>query len=426
MGIDGRAPTTRSNSREDGFTLMGITQPSHQLLDALRTATLDTAYVSLGGRRTASVHEFYRYPARFSPGFAAAAIEAFTVPGDTVIDPFGGGGTTAIEAQRHGRHCVTADINSLATFLTTAKTSLYSDSSLAEVDAFAETVPSLRLKAIDQNDADWRAAGYWRNIESPETWRVRNFLANALRASADICSNDSEMLTRCALLRTGQWALDMRESIPTVGEFREQLCQDLLSMAEVARLHRIHVLETWGQPMRPSVVESGLPESASDPAFREVGPPALVLTSPPYPGVYVNYHRWKVRGRRESPAPYWLANRLDGHGLSHYTMSARNSIDLYFDKLDAAMNALATLVSPDTWLVQVVGFSDVHSHLSRYLNVMESAGFIEARFGELAVDAPDGRLWRRVPSRRWWVSAKDMEGVARNTSREVVLIHKLR
>ena len=400
-------------------------QPSQQHLAALRSATLDTAYVSLGGRRTASVHEFYRYPARFSPGFAAAAIEAFTLPGETVIDPFGGGGTTAIEAQRSGRHCVTADINSLATFLTTAKTSLYSDSSLTQVLALAEVVSSLRLGAIEDNDVDWRAAGYWRNIESPETWRVRNFLANALKASTEICTGDSEMLTRCALLRTGQWALDMRESIPAVGEFREQLQQDVLSMAEVARLHRTHVLETWGRQVQPSVVESGLPESASDSVFREADPPALLLTSPPYPGVYVNYHRWKVRGRRESPAPYWLANRLDGHGLSHYTMSARNSIDLYFNKLGDAMNALASLVSRDTWVVQVVGFSDVDSHLSRYLTVMESAGFTECRFGGLATDASDGRLWRSVPGRRWWVSATDRAEVARNTSREVVLIHKL-
>ena len=37
-------------------------------------------------------HSFYRYPARFSPEFARKAIEAFTQPGDTVLDPFMGGG----------------------------------------------------------------------------------------------------------------------------------------------------------------------------------------------------------------------------------------------------------------------------------------------------------------------------------------------
>jgi DNA modification methylase len=44
-------------------------------------------------------HNFYRYPARFSPVFARAVIEVFTRPGDTVFDPFMGGGTSLVEAR---------------------------------------------------------------------------------------------------------------------------------------------------------------------------------------------------------------------------------------------------------------------------------------------------------------------------------------
>jgi hypothetical protein len=38
----------------------------------------------------------------------------------------------------------------------------------------------------------------------------------------------------------------------------------------------------------------------------------LIVTSPPYPGVHVLYHRWHVDGRRETPAPYWIAGCNDG------------------------------------------------------------------------------------------------------------------
>ncbi len=78
-------------------------------LEHLRNAALEQTYVSLGGRRTNSVHEFYRYPARFTPWFARAAIETFTRPGDLVIDPFCGGGTTAVEAQLTGRIAIALD-----------------------------------------------------------------------------------------------------------------------------------------------------------------------------------------------------------------------------------------------------------------------------------------------------------------------------
>src|SRR5919108_536779 len=62
-------------------------------------------------------HAFYRYPARFSPAFARAAIELFTKPGDLVLDPFSGGGTTVVEAYALGRSAVGSDISHLAAFI---------------------------------------------------------------------------------------------------------------------------------------------------------------------------------------------------------------------------------------------------------------------------------------------------------------------
>lgn len=59
-------------------------------------AVMSRAPASLGPRRTTSTHEFYRYPARFTPEVARAAIDAFTEPGELVLDPFVGGGTTLV------------------------------------------------------------------------------------------------------------------------------------------------------------------------------------------------------------------------------------------------------------------------------------------------------------------------------------------
>ncbi len=57
--------------------------------------------------------------------------------------------------------------------------------------------------------------------------------------------------------------------------------------------------------------------------------PKLVLTSPPYPGVHILYHRWQISGRRETPAPYWLADLNDEHGVSHYTMGGRSRLGIH-------------------------------------------------------------------------------------------------
>jgi hypothetical protein len=72
-------------------------------------------------------HNFYRYPARFSPKFVRSVIEKFSNPGDLVADPFMGGGTTLVECLALGRESIGFDISSLATFIAEVKTAVYSE-----------------------------------------------------------------------------------------------------------------------------------------------------------------------------------------------------------------------------------------------------------------------------------------------------------
>ena len=89
-------------------------------------------------------HGFYRYPARFSPQFAGAAIEQFTQSGDLVLDPFAGGGTAIVEALARGRAVVGNDINSLAVFVSRVKTTPLTISEIATVRTWAQESQSLR------------------------------------------------------------------------------------------------------------------------------------------------------------------------------------------------------------------------------------------------------------------------------------------
>src|SRR5438105_10693382 len=82
-------------------------------------------------------HDFYRYPARFSPLFARAAIEAFTVPGETVLDPFMGSSTSLVEALALGRPSVGTDVSELAVFLAKVKTCLLGDTELERLEEWA-------------------------------------------------------------------------------------------------------------------------------------------------------------------------------------------------------------------------------------------------------------------------------------------------
>jgi len=405
-----------------------VDDPSSRDLRQLRRELLSSEYVSLGNRRTTSVHEFYRYPARFTPGFASTAIKAFSRPGDTVLDPFMGGGTTVVEGLRQARHVVGSDVSQLAMFITDAKTRAYQAHDLERVEAWAEEASSIvRLNRPAHIDPFWLDRGYLRHLNRRSTWRLRNAIGLALGSLGNLGTANAQTLARCAVLRTAQAALDIRRTPQMVSAFREALGVNAHAMVRAVRESSQQVSMDRRDLSERSLFRSALPGLAARMSKDHTTAPAVVVTSPPYPGVYVLYHRWKIEGRRESPAPFWIANCLDGHGQTHYTMAARLDPERrsYFNRLQSAFIDLSCIVDRRTWVVQLVGFSNIRDDLPRYLDAMRAAGFEEHKFSELATD-PDGRPWRVVPSRRWWVASKARLQVAQKTSSEVALVHRLK
>jgi hypothetical protein len=168
---------------------------------------------------------------------------------------------------------------------------------------------------------------------------------------------------------------------------------------------------------RPIVEIIGRPAAGleNDERLQAWRAPRLVLTSPPYPGVHVLYHRWQVDGRKEAPLPFMIANKLDGAGSSYYTMGDRKYPELatYFSNIKATMSSVAALADRHTVIMQMVAFSDPSWQLERYLQTMEEAGLQEI-FLPMLRGERDGRLWRSVPNRRGETPG----------SQEVVLIHR--
>ncbi|MCX8186824.1 MAG: DNA methyltransferase [Sulfolobales archaeon] len=58
------------------------------------------------------------YRGNWAPQIPRALIGMYTAPGDVVLDPMSGSGTTCIEARLLGRHCIAVDINYDASILT--------------------------------------------------------------------------------------------------------------------------------------------------------------------------------------------------------------------------------------------------------------------------------------------------------------------
>jgi len=371
-------------------------------------------------------HDFYRYPARFSPLFIRQAIETFTNYGDLVVDPFLGGGTTAVEARILGRRSIGTDINTLATFVSKVKTTPLNRDDILAISAWIDGLPAqINMRKSTSFAEQWER--YQKNINTREAWPIKKAIQLALD-SIDHLTAKQRNFARCCILRSSQWAFDMRKEIPNVDLFRKTLVDvsiKMLASIEDFSLKAAIVDTKWDSKNLPrtSIINRNCIGIEYERCITKAGAPKLVLTSPPYPGVHVLYHRWQVKSRRETPAAYWIANELDGLGESHYTFGNREEIGLstYFNNALRSFQSIAKICDEHTKIVQVIAFNDPSWQLPLYLDVLSSSGLSEIKHPKLS-NANDGRLWRQVPNRKWFASKRGNTG----GSKEVVLIHTLK
>jgi hypothetical protein len=362
---------------------------------------------------TGLTHTFYRYPARFSPSFARAAILNYTHPRDVVLDPFVGGGTSMVEAAALGRLGIGNDISSLATFLSTVKSRLYKAEQLKRVRLWIDDI-DLNVRRPASSPVEWEH--YQRHLHSPHTWRLRKVTELALGHLATLEPGE-QLFARCVLLKAAQWALDCTTNMPSVQEFRDKLREFADEMIEGAsQLSQLSRENARGRLREPIVINGSAEHLHLHSIWKTTSSPRLIVTSPPYAGVHVLYHRWQIQGRRETPAPFWIADSKDGAGESFYTFGDRHqpSLSTYFDVAQRCFQSLASVCNTETVLVQLVAFSKTREHLPRYMAVMRNAGWAPAE------QEPTG-VWRKVPNRKWYACLNNGSG----SSEEVVLIHRL-
>ena len=361
-------------------------------------------------------HDFYKYPARFSPSFVRFMLDYLTEPGDYVLDPFMGGGTTIVEAAVSGRRAIGSDLNDLAQFVTRVKTTPLSSRDVAEIRQWVCDVAGEAAR-ID-------------TASQPTEVPIRNmplstypFFAVATQLARHLRFTRQRQFAKCVLVRVGQWALDARSTIPETAAIREEfqkraerMIGGLFEFVSAARTEGVY-------KNKITSARKLMAFSADDPALaktlqRNGIRPKLVLTSPPYPGVHVLYHRWQVLGRKETPAPYWIADIRDGHCESFYTMGGRSQLGLrnYFALLSHAFGNLRGALDPDATVIQLISFSDANVQLPLYLDAIITAGFEETN-----LRAIDSRQTRLVPNRRWY----NQQRTSSAAGREVLLIHRL-
>ena len=93
-------------------------------------------------------HDIHPYPAKFPPQLPAQIIRLLSNNGEMIWDPFGGSGTTALEAVLNDRNCISTDINPIGNLIGKAKTTVLFSEDDVEIKRLIERIEYYSQNAV--------------------------------------------------------------------------------------------------------------------------------------------------------------------------------------------------------------------------------------------------------------------------------------
>ncbi|MGI9338829.1 MAG: DNA methyltransferase [Gammaproteobacteria bacterium] len=240
-------------------------------------------------------HSLHPFPAKFPPQLPALFVENLTAPGDMVLDPMMGSGTTLIEAVRLERKAVGCDIDPLSLIVGGAKLSPISplqiiqtgfDILFAAKRAFADEKGELEKELRGRYEAGTRAfMDYWflpdtqlellallTEIEKIPNARTRRFFT-MIFSSVIITKSAGVSLAR-DLSHTRPHRITDKQPAAVFSEFVKRLAQSAAHGKNLTRRGGAKLKQTKAQ-------KTGLPGDIAD----------LIITSPPYANNAIDYMR---------------------------------------------------------------------------------------------------------------------------------------
>jgi len=323
----------------------------------------------LGQRWGHPWHAMCSYLGAFPPALARSMIVLFSRPGDIVMDPFCGRGTTLLESRQMGRQPLASDVNPIALALARAKnTSVEGHSVASRLAQLREGydrltyLPDANVQADDiqliYHPGTLAQLCYLRRALVNSHDQVDEFLLGALLGvmHGSERQNGSSAYASISMPNTFSMSPNyVRKFVATKRLSRVERDVFEILQAKVSRLFRTEILDCpQGEVMSLDAKEL----AGSDVAERYAGKVGLVLTSPPYLDV-VNY------AKQNWIRDWLLAKSGDQDRVS--ALDDKLNLGDWLNFLDRVVDGLEVLLAPGGTIAMVVG--DVAKPGKKYISL---------------------------------------------------------
>lgn len=280
-------------------------------------------------------HNYYPYPARFPPSIPKHFIKEFNGKIKTVLDSYSGGGTTLVEASISGKKSYGIDLNPLATFLSEVKTTPLSINKLIyEYKKIFEQFVNTRLKEdktlFGKNDLLMINEKVRKEIstlnkiisQSKSSEDIRNFFKCVLISTCSVLSSRKELEKNSI---KSIFYLKARNMIDGMKEYNEKFKTKPIIFNDDA--------QNTNKLIKDKI--------------------DLLITSPPYFEIHIEYSNLMLSGRRGSKLPYKIIGIEDIKSSSDYVMKKGQ---VYFDLMEKNLQSINDVLVNGAYCVYVIGF----------------------------------------------------------------------
>lgn len=325
----------------------------------------------------AYTHGYHRYPAKFIPHLVRQLLKNYAPSGTEVIcDPFGGCGTTLVEAKISGRKSIGFDINPVAKLITQVKVTPINPKLLEKYrEEFLENHKKAKGKTFHHHSR----INYWFDTRTIKTLDRIYFSIKKMknqRARRFFLCAFSHNLKNCSrwLMKSIKPQIDPYKIVP---KSKESFLRHLDSMIRKNKDFYLKLLKA-GRLAVPAMMYR---RDSTQPLPLEDNSVDLIITSPPYVTSYeyADLHQLSLLWFGDDPSHFkkWhkFSNEFNDFRKQFIGTSYKNARSKFFDSI-IAENVVATLENVDRPLAVDVGnyFSDMRKVFAEMYRILKPGG----------------------------------------------------